>query len=393
MIKSFSPSSEPDDQNIAVYAGFMVSVFTFGEFVMAPQWARISDRIGRKPALLVGSAGAITSATFLGFSSSLPTVIAARTCAGLLNPNLGVVRTVVGELVRKDQQAKGFSVVPSLRGFGTIIGPVIGGYLAEPVRRYPSIFLPDTIWDRYPYLLPNVAVVIILLAACILGLFALQESHPRFRGGNGIGSALSAGISNLLNGRRWSGHRGRYAPVSTGEDAVELANAVDSSGDRLQNRPPGPQSAFTSRVWLQIGLTAIIDFLKVATLATIPIFLATPSRPPTPTEDPNALKSIFAVNGGLELDIQSISNVLLSQALVSITAQLFLVPRVIAKQGPLRSFRAVLALLMCLYCVIPFAAGLPNRLGVPAIMAMLWVYAMLNGVGTTCSVILLEPLQ
>lgn len=71
---------------------------------MAPQWARISDRIGRKPTLLIGSAGAMISTLLFGFSNSLPMAIAARTCAGLLNPNLGVLRTFVGELVTKDQQ-------------------------------------------------------------------------------------------------------------------------------------------------------------------------------------------------------------------------------------------------------------------------------------------------
>lgn len=257
--------------------------------------------------------------------------------------------------------------------------------MAEPVKRYPSIFLPDTIWDQYPYLLPNLAVVIILLASCILGLLALQESHPRFRGGNDI----AAGVNNLLNGRRWSDQGERYAPVGTGEDTVELANASNASSYYPENRPPGPQSAFTNQVWLQIALTAITGFLKVSTLATIPVFLATPSRPPTPTENPKALKSIFAINGGLELDIQSISNVLLSQALVAIVTQIFLVPRIIAKQGPLQSFRVVLAMLVFLYCVMPFAAGLPNPLALPAILAMLWIYALLNGVGTTCSVILL----
>jgi hypothetical protein len=266
---------------------------------------------------------------------------------------------------------------------------VIGGYLAEPVKRYPSVFLPDTIWNRYPYLLPNIAVVIILLASCILGLLALQESHPRFRGGNDIGSALAAGVNNLLNGRRWSDRGERYAPVSTGEDTVELENAADASSDYPENRTPEPQSAFTNQVWLQIALTAITGFLKVSTLAIIPVFLATPSRPPMPTDYPKALKSILAINGGLGLDIQSISNVLLSQALVAIVTQIFLVPRIIAKQGPLQCFRVVLAMLVFLYCVMPFAAGSPDQLALPAILAMLWIYALLNGVGTTCSVILL----
>lgn len=101
MVQSFS---QEDDKNTAIYAGVMVSVFTFGEFLMAPQWAKISDRIGRKPTLLIGSMGAIFSALIFGFSSSLPMAIGARVCAGILNPNLGVLQTFVGELVPKEHQ-------------------------------------------------------------------------------------------------------------------------------------------------------------------------------------------------------------------------------------------------------------------------------------------------
>ncbi|KAI9772141.1 MAG: hypothetical protein M1839_002553 [Geoglossum umbratile] len=390
MIQSFSPSPEADDQNTAVYAGIMVSVFTFGEFVMAPQWARVSDRIGRKPALLIGSAGAIFSAMLLGFSSSLPMAIAARTCAGLLNPNLGVVQTIVGELVRKDQQAKGFSVVPSLRGFGTIIGPVIGGHLAEPVKKYPSIFLPGSIWDRYPYLLPNVAVSILLLASCILGFFALKESNPRFRGRSDIGRGLPSGIINLINGRRWHDKGGGYVSVSTGEDTIELTHADGSPNGNPESQPPEPRSPFTKRVWLQIAQNATQGFIKIATLATIPIFLATPPQPSKAVSTENKTpRSIFAINGGFGLSIQGISNALLSQAIASIAAQTFVVPRVIAKQGPLRSLRLVLVVLMCLFCTIPFTAGLPGQLGIPAILVMLWVYALVNGLVTTCLVILI----
>ena len=71
---------------------------------MAPQWAKISDGIGRKPTLLIGSVGAVFSALLFGFSTSLPWAVGARICAGLLNPNLGVVQTFVGELVRKEEQ-------------------------------------------------------------------------------------------------------------------------------------------------------------------------------------------------------------------------------------------------------------------------------------------------
>lgn len=110
MVQSFS---KEHDKNTAIYAGVMVSVFTFGEFLMAPQWARISDRIGRKPTLLVGSFGAIFSALVFGLSSNLPMAIAARVCAGILNPNLGVLQTFVGELVSKEHQGM-MNLLPSI---------------------------------------------------------------------------------------------------------------------------------------------------------------------------------------------------------------------------------------------------------------------------------------
>jgi MFS family permease len=69
---------------------------------MAPQWARISDRIGRKPTLLIGSAGAMISASSFGLSSSLPMAIVARIFAGLVNPNVGVIDTYIGEMVSKE---------------------------------------------------------------------------------------------------------------------------------------------------------------------------------------------------------------------------------------------------------------------------------------------------
>jgi MFS family permease len=95
MIQSFSTEH---DTNTAIYAGRMVSVFTLGEFLMAPQWAKISNRVGRKSTLLIGSVGTIFSALVFGFSSSLPMAIGARVCAGILYPNLGVLQTFVGEI-------------------------------------------------------------------------------------------------------------------------------------------------------------------------------------------------------------------------------------------------------------------------------------------------------
>lgn len=104
VVQSTSPSTDHEGHNTAFYAALLVSAFTFGEFLMAHQWAKGSDRVGRKPTLLIGSVGAMFSAAAFGLSISSPMAIAARICTGMLNPNLGVLKTYVGELVSKDKQ-------------------------------------------------------------------------------------------------------------------------------------------------------------------------------------------------------------------------------------------------------------------------------------------------
>lgn len=77
---------------------------------MAPAWAKISDRIGRKPTLMIGSYGAMVSAVMLGFSWSLWWAVGVRLLAGMCNPNMGVVATYVGEILSKDQQGELFGL-------------------------------------------------------------------------------------------------------------------------------------------------------------------------------------------------------------------------------------------------------------------------------------------
>jgi hypothetical protein len=267
---------------------------------------------------------------------------------------------------------------------------VIGGYLAEPVKKYPSLFGPDTIWEQFPYLLPNLVVVAFLLASCVSGFLALQEVHPRFQGQIDLGRKVSAAIRSLVRNRKRSDQKGRYASIRTEEDPIELPNVAESTADRTQEQFSNRGSAFTKQVMLQILSSTILGFLKVATLAIIPILLATPSQPSTSagSETPGMLKSILGVNGGYGLDTQSISNVLLTQAVAAIVGQILWVPTIIARQGPLPSYRLALFVLLFLYCVMPFAAGLPKWLAITALLVLLWLYALVNGLGTTCSAIL-----
>lgn len=105
MVQSFDESYISGQADAAFYAGFLIASFTFGEFLTGILWGKISNKIGRKPTLLIGVAGGLVSATVFGISKSFPFALAARLFGGLINPNVGVVQTMIAEIVpSKDEQ-------------------------------------------------------------------------------------------------------------------------------------------------------------------------------------------------------------------------------------------------------------------------------------------------
>ena len=84
MVKSFNITDE--EPKIAMYAGMVTSAFALSEFVASIMWGRLSDRVGRKPILLLGLAGTGVSMLMFGFAKSLPHgPCFARALGGILN--------------------------------------------------------------------------------------------------------------------------------------------------------------------------------------------------------------------------------------------------------------------------------------------------------------------
>lgn len=69
-------------------------------------WGGLSDRIGRKPVLLIGCLGTMLSMVMVGFASNIWFALLGRALGGLLNGNIGVIQTMVGELVHKPEHER-----------------------------------------------------------------------------------------------------------------------------------------------------------------------------------------------------------------------------------------------------------------------------------------------
>ncbi|RBQ68360.1 hypothetical protein FVER14953_21041 [Fusarium verticillioides] len=103
LVKSFEIGREED---ASFYSGILISAFSLAEAVMGTYWGALSDRIGRKPVLIIGSLGTMISMLIVGVAPSFGVALFGRLLGGLLNGNIGVIQTMVGELVTKPEHER-----------------------------------------------------------------------------------------------------------------------------------------------------------------------------------------------------------------------------------------------------------------------------------------------
>jgi MFS family permease len=199
MIESFDIAN--NENQTSMYAGMLITAFAFAEFSTGMLWGRVSDKIGRKPVLVMGLIGTALSMISFGFSKSLPMAIISRALGGLLNGNVGVLQTTVAELVtKKEHQPRAYSIMPFVWCLGSIIGPAMGGALAMPCEAYPWLFSKGTVFDKYPFLLPNLVSVGILILGVTTGALFLEETHAQRKTHRDLGIELGDKILYRLFG-------------------------------------------------------------------------------------------------------------------------------------------------------------------------------------------------
>lgn len=147
--------------------GLIMATYSFAQFLAAPFWGRLSDRVGRRPVLLVSLAGTAGAYLWLGFADTLWTLFAARALGGFMAGNISAAFAYVADVTTPENRAKGMGMIGAAFGLGFIIGPAAGGILAGP----------DPI--NADYRSPAFAAAGLSAAALVLGLFFLKESLAR----------------------------------------------------------------------------------------------------------------------------------------------------------------------------------------------------------------------
>lgn len=112
---------------IVLFGGILGSLYSGFQFVFAPIWGAISDRIGRRPTLLVTLLGTALSYVVWFFAGTFALLVIARLVGGIMAGNISTASAAIADTHRGPDRAKGMGILGAGIGLGFVIGPALGG--------------------------------------------------------------------------------------------------------------------------------------------------------------------------------------------------------------------------------------------------------------------------
>ncbi|KAF4451643.1 hypothetical protein F53441_5322 [Fusarium austroafricanum] len=364
-----SPDLDPSE--IPKQMGYITATFAAAQCLTSMWWGRAADhpRLGRKRVLMIGLSGSAMSVLGMGFSTSLGAAFFFRFCAGALNGNVGVLRTMVSEIVpEKRHKTRAFLLLPMCFNVGVIIGPLLTGFLADPVHTLPGIFGPGSFlggskgvqWlQRFPYALPNLFCFSILTSAFFLVVLGLNETHPSLCHRPDPGRRLGRLLLRIILRRKSKSHL--YDPISIEDSSEPLLS--HHSGEEPTERPvklhDKTRLPFRDVLTRNVCLNMLQRFLQSLHVSAFNSLLF--SLLPTPKADPANFNLPFRFTGGLGLSSEKMGLINTTIGMVGIPLQLFVYPRLIGRLGVKASYSTFLPLSIVAFFLFPYLVLLPDN--------------------------------
>lgn len=151
-----------------IAVGAVVGIYSIMQFFFAPVWGRLSDRVGRRPILLLSLTASFTGYLLFAFSRSLTVLFLSRVIAGIGGANIGTAQAYIADSTAPEERAKGMGLIGAAFGLGFILGPPLSGVLAAVGTRH----------GLHGNLLPGLVAAGLSFTAFLVALSVLAESKP-----------------------------------------------------------------------------------------------------------------------------------------------------------------------------------------------------------------------
>src|SRR3954453_13191488 len=113
---------------IGIIAGFIIASFTVAQLLSAPMWGRFSDRVGRRPTLLIALTASGLAYLIFGFAHSLFLLFLSRIVQGAGGGTVGVIQAYVADSTAPQDRTRALGWLSATTNLGVVIGPVIGSF-------------------------------------------------------------------------------------------------------------------------------------------------------------------------------------------------------------------------------------------------------------------------
>ncbi|CED84579.1 Permease of the major facilitator superfamily [Phaffia rhodozyma] len=164
-----------DKSHVGFYAGLLEGAFSLSEILTIYFWGSLSDRIGRKPVIIIGLSGTAVSIVCFGLSTEFYQLALSRALNGALSGNVSVIKACLAEISDETNESRIMPMFNLMWSIGLVIGPLIGGYTSKPAEKFPTVFT-SPFWKIYPYFLPCLIGSSIAFLSCLVTLFFLSET-------------------------------------------------------------------------------------------------------------------------------------------------------------------------------------------------------------------------
>ncbi|XBH84276.1 hypothetical protein VPH35_072502 [Triticum aestivum] len=287
-------------EDIGFYAGFVGASYMLGRTLTSTAWGMVADRIGRKPVIVLGLFSVILFSALFGLSVHYWMAVSTRFLLGSLNGIIGPIRAYAIEVCRPEHHAIALSLVSTAWAIGLILGPTIGGYLAQPTEKYPKLFPVDSLFGRFPYLLPCLCISVFSFPVLISCVWLPETLH-----------------NHNTDEKEDQASESLTAIFSTTEVIVEHNITSTTKNNVLKNWP----------LMSSIILFCIVSFDDMAYSEIFSLWAESDRK-----------------YGGLSFSSEDVGQVLAITGVSILVYQTFIFPRIIRVMGPINTSRVAMSL-------------------------------------------------
>lgn len=173
------------EELVGFRTGVLGAAFCFAQTLTSFWLGRLSDKVGRKVIIVIGNISCATGVFFFGLSENFTQACVVRLAMGATNGIIGAEKALIGDVLTREEQSEAMGYISMTWGIGTLIGPMIGGFLSNPCTqgffsRDQGVCEPGGLFERKPFLLPCMVASAISVVAIILTVFLLEEDRSQY---------------------------------------------------------------------------------------------------------------------------------------------------------------------------------------------------------------------